>query len=271
MQAQVQVPPTEVMTKYHKSATAPNQPSRKTIHGVVGNGLRKINSILQRSQTSLTNNEPSSTRPKPILGFLQRPWHRVKRHTHPEAIFILARGNYKVYANIGQTLRNTERFVAVLDTGSASSFIRLSELPIDVHPKIRPLDKQIDIRNVNGKALPIKGTIRLAVNVGKSDEIMTFYVAEKLVTPVLLGCDYCDSHVESIRPRNRIVEMSGGSTVNIILKTTRAQPADIQMRYDRFYERSHLHALQKNHALRNGRPFNRERKPGLKCPPSQED
>ena len=75
----------------------------------------------------------------------------------------------------------------------------------------------------------MKGTTRLSVNVGKGDEIVTFYVAEKFATPVLVGCVYCDSHVEAIRPRNRIVEMSDGSTVNIIRKATRATPVDLRM------------------------------------------
>ena len=110
----------------------------------------------------------------------------MKRHIYPETVFILARRNYKVYANIGQTLRNTERFVAVLDTGSTSSTIELSELPIDVRPKIRSLDIQNDILHASGKALPIKGTIRVYVNVVKGEEIVKFYVAEKLATPVLV-------------------------------------------------------------------------------------
>ena len=108
-----------------------------------------------------------------MLGFLQRPWYRVKCNTHPEAVLILARRNYKVYENISQTLRNTERFIEVMDTCSASSFTRLSELRIEVRPKIWPLDKQIDIGIASGKEFPIKGTIRFAVNVGSSDEIVT--------------------------------------------------------------------------------------------------
>ena len=71
---------------------------------------------------------------------------------------------------------------------------------MDVRSKIRPLDKKIDIRNASEKTFQTNGTIRLAVNVGKSDEIVTIYVSEKLATPVLLGCVYCASHVEAIRP-----------------------------------------------------------------------
>ena len=91
-----------------------------------------------------------------------------------------------VYANIGKTLRNIERFLAVLDTGSGYSIIRLSKLPTDFHLKIRPLDKDIDIRNASVKILPIMATIPLAVNIGKRDKIVSFYVARKLVMPVLL-------------------------------------------------------------------------------------
>ena len=91
----------------------------------------------------------------------------------------------------------------------------------------------IDIHKASGKTFPIKGTIRLAVNVGNSDEIVTFYVAEKLVTPVLLGCNYFYSHVEAILPRNLIAEINDGSSVNIIRKANRAPPVDIRMPDDR--------------------------------------
>ena len=70
--------------------------------------------------------------PKPAVHTLERPWHRVRSDTAPEAVYVLARRNYKVHANIGETVRHTTRFVVVLDTGAASSFINLRDIPVDV-------------------------------------------------------------------------------------------------------------------------------------------
>ena len=47
-----------------------------------------------------------------------------------------------------------------------------------------------------------------------------FIVCEKLAVRVILGCQFCDQHVEAIRPRKRIVEMDDGSTVPIVRNPT---------------------------------------------------
>ena len=41
-----------------------------------------------------------------------------------EAVYILAKRNYKVHENSGMSTKNMRRFVAILDTGAVSSFIR---------------------------------------------------------------------------------------------------------------------------------------------------
>ena len=45
-------------------------------------------------------------------------------------------------------------------------------------------------------------------------------MADTLATSVILGCDFCDRHVEAIRSRQRKVEMNDGTTVPIISKPT---------------------------------------------------
>lgn len=58
------------------------------------------------------------------VGQLCRLWRRAKRQFfHSENIFVLARHNYKVYANLGFTGPVTTRCVIILDTGAGSSFI----------------------------------------------------------------------------------------------------------------------------------------------------
>ena len=150
------------------------------------------------------------------IGFLQRPWIRVKHDSNPEAIFVLAKRNYKVYANLGLTVRSTKRFVVILDTGAGSSFITLGSIPQAMRKEIHTLKDEPNIRNASGKSVPIVGTIDLMVQIGTSSEFVTFYVSENLATSVILGCYFCDHHVEAIKPRLTVVEMDDGSMVPIV-------------------------------------------------------
>ena len=83
-----------------------------------------------------------------------------------------------------------------------------------------PPSSSTNARNANGSSVPIAGTIDLVVQVGESIEHVNFLVAKKLATAVILGCGFCDRHVESIRPRDRTVVMDHGSTVPIIRKSS---------------------------------------------------
>ena len=136
-----------------------------------------------------------------LIGALQRPWRPIKRMKEPETIFIMARRNYKIAAYIGLTRSATSRFAAVLDTGAGSSFIRSSVIPESMHKLIRPLDSELSVRDANNRRVAISGTLNLAVQVGTRTEVVKFNVVERLGTEVILGCDFCDKHVEAIRPR----------------------------------------------------------------------
>ena len=191
--------------------------------GFVSKLISKANRATRQVKRILANPARLQNRlqpPKPAVHTLERPWHRVRSDTAPEAVYVLARRNYKVHANIGETVRHTTRFVVVLDTGAASSFINLRDIPVDVRKRIMPPSSSTNVRNASGSSVPIAGTIDLVVQVGESIEHVNFLVAKKLATSVILGCDFCDRHVESIRPRDRTVVMDDGSTVPIIRKSS---------------------------------------------------
>jgi len=199
--------------------------SKKLGRGFVRNIESIVKKILRRPQRLPPTNphSPDEARINPEgIGFLQRPWRRVKRVTNPEAIFIMAKRNYKVYANIGQTQSMTKRFVTVLDTGAGSSFIRTDELPNRLREEIKPLTDEANVRNASGKPVHIRGTITLSVNLGCRTDEVTFMVVDNLATAVILGCDYCDKHIEAIRPRRRMVEMDDGCMVPIVRNPSKA-------------------------------------------------
>lgn len=47
-------------------------------------------------------------------------------------------------------------------------------------------------------------------------ELVNFNVVDRLETDVLICCDYCDRQIEEIKPRQRIVQRDGGTTLQII-------------------------------------------------------
>ena len=51
---------------------------------------------------------------------------------------------------------------------------------------------------------------------GSRFEVVKFNVVERLGTDVILGCDFCDKHIEAIRPRKRLIELDDGTTVPIL-------------------------------------------------------
>ena len=102
-------------------------------------------------------------------------------------MYILAKRNYKVYANVRMSTKNMQRFVAILDTGAGSSFIRQDELPQHMQKNIEPLQQQVYIKNATEKPVPIAGTIRLSVQIGAKTEEVQFLVAEELSTAINLS------------------------------------------------------------------------------------
>ena len=103
---------------------------------------------------------------------------------------------------------------AVLDTGAASSFIHADSLPAGV--RVKALSSAVNVRGANSQRLVIRGTVDLMVQVGSCKSHMTFYVAPSLAATLILGCDFCDLHVESIQPRRRVVELDDGSMTRIL-------------------------------------------------------
>ncbi len=158
---------------------------------------------------------------------MKRPWTPVRRWGWPGTCFVLARHNYKVRAHIGMSSRSMVEQIAVADTGASSSFIRKDAMSKDVQKLIRPLEGEVRVRDANRRQLHLCGTIQLLVTIGTRSQLVTFYVADHLAAPVILGCDFCDDHVEAIRPRKRVIELADGTTVPIIRAPKRRDSAMI--------------------------------------------
>lgn len=101
------------------------------------------------------------TRPPHLkpFGFLQCPWRKLKLIEAQGLIVVLARQNYRVCSNLGLSLRSTERFDAVLDTGTGSSFSRSSNLPYGLKKLAKPLKRASNIRDANNRPITMAGMI----------------------------------------------------------------------------------------------------------------
>lgn len=64
----------------------------------------------------------------------------------------------------------------------------------------------------------MEGQILIHVRLESKKELVTFYVAQRLSTSMILRCDFCDKNVEAIRPSARTFELDYATTLPIILK-----------------------------------------------------
>lgn len=147
----------------------------------------------------------------------------------------MAKRNYKVHANIGLTQRSTRRFVTVLDTGAGPSFIRRDALPDKIEPFLRKTQSPSKIVDANKRRVEIEGTIDLSVELGGRIESVRFNVVPRLAVEVILGCDFCDKHVEAIRPRKRLVELDDGTTIPIVRRPDRRPQGSIPLPEEQEY------------------------------------
>ena len=138
-------------------------------------------------------------------------------------VLVMASRNYKVYADFGFNQNLLARKLSVLDSGAGPNCIRKSELlPVfDAHIRHGPLP---NIGDANNNPLSMIGTLALVVRLGRRIVKVYFIVCERLVAPVILGCDFCGRFVEAIRPRMKLVEMDEGTEVPIVRRPLRRTP-----------------------------------------------
>ena len=116
--------------------------------------------------------------PHADTGTLKRPW----RHFNPpkaeeDSVALLAKRNYKVYADLGFDTTLTVRRVATLDTGAGPNIIRKDQIPDSMLSRLKfgPLPNLTD---ANRKPLRRFGTISLIVRMGRLLSKVDFIVAD---------------------------------------------------------------------------------------------
>ena len=123
----------------------------------------------------------------------------------------MAKRNYKIHVDFGITGRSTKRFVEVLDTGAGPSFIKRDVLPNGINHLLRKSTSTTKIVDTNERQVEVDGFIELSVNIGGRIESVRFNVVPRLAVDVIIGCDFCDKHIEAIRPGS----VSSSSTMEL--------------------------------------------------------
>lgn len=146
----------------------------------------------------------------------------MKRKDQPKTGFVLARRNLKVKINHGQTKHVSRRIIVILETADGSSFVHHDSLKNREESKIVTGDNMKRIREAYNRPLHIKGSVIPQVNLEMKDEKVTFYVAEQLVAPIILGCDLCSKNFDAKQPRKCVVLMDDGTYVPLVWRPTRS-------------------------------------------------
>jgi hypothetical protein len=66
------------------------------------------------------------------------------------------------------------------------------------------------IQDAQGKATPTLATVRLHFELGNLMASADFLVVDTLAVPVILGCDFINQFVTSIKPKEGYIQLDGG-------------------------------------------------------------
>jgi hypothetical protein len=123
--------------------------------------------------------------------------------------------NYKLCVSLGVSSAILFPVRAVFDTGAGPNIVRADLLPPGWETLLvqnQPLPR---ITDASGKKMPVKGVIILYIQVGDLRIRVRFYVVPGLGVPFILGCNFIDLHVQSIHPKEKIVDLREGRSVAI--------------------------------------------------------
>jgi transposase InsO family protein len=126
-------------------------------------------------------------------------------------VLVLQNGkNYKISCLIGFPPSRYVPQIAVVDTGAGPNLIHKDLLPPDwICKETAVAASPVHIKDANGRLLSSVGMVQLPCQVGGLTVATDFIVVERLAVPLILGCDFIDQNILSIRPKESIIELRG--------------------------------------------------------------
>jgi len=124
-------------------------------------------------------------------------------------VAIVTGSNYQVASRIWLDAERELTLRDIVDMGSGVSRVREALLPPEM--KVAPLHAATaQLYDVNGRLLPITGTLNLKVLVVTYTTPVTCGVARGMSVPLLLGTDYTNVHVSKLcGPKGNIQVLIG--------------------------------------------------------------
>ena len=150
-------------------------------------------------------------------GELCRPWIQYRDSSAPVRIFFMTKQKFKFYADLRDKYIRLLRTLSVLDTDGGPNCIRKNATLTGDLNSIS-YGRLPDIADANSNPIHVEGIELLLVRLKTRAYLVESIVCDSLAGPVILGCDFCDKHVESILPRQRLVELEDGTTIPIVRK-----------------------------------------------------
>lgn len=135
------------------------------------------------------------TVPCTLIGILRRLWMSAKLEEEPKTIYILAKNDYKVHANIWFDRLSTAQFASVCDTLAGESFIRRSILRRVAWTNIQSIQLAIPVLDAKNLQVNICCVTNLFVDIGCRGNDIRFNVVKRLSIEVI-GFNYCVEHFE---------------------------------------------------------------------------
>lgn len=129
----------------------------------------------------------------PGNGFLQIPWQRVTNPYEPSIVYIMNKRNFKVYDNVCEISKSTQRLSSSVETETYSGVIRVNEFPIQWDEHIKPGEISLTTWNAGKNTVTIVGFIGFIFLIGTIIASVNFFVTKQLKTErcnqtALLAC-----------------------------------------------------------------------------------
>jgi hypothetical protein len=133
--------------------------------------------------------------------------------------------NYKLAIELLLLPDSYRPLIAVLDSGASHNIIREDALPQNWQESgmVDPDGMTRSLQDARGAISQNVATVYLQIKLGCEKRQLRFLVMKELAVPVLLGCEFIDDHVTSIRSKDKTIQMNSGTIIPLyrrpILKT----------------------------------------------------
>lgn len=138
---------------------------------------------------------------------MSRPFTGIVNTKKPEKMISLRKQNNGTIVNSRLVSLVMHKLPVILLTEAGSSVWREAKLTRFSQTQVVYESKSTKIHDADDKLLRIIGSMKRFVSVGPMEVVVSFSVCKQLVVPAILGCAFCDQHVERTYSKTRFVTL----------------------------------------------------------------